>query len=85
MDAPTVDPQERQDVPPATYYRQGQPVWVWRHEAWQPGVVSGTGQLAVLVDYHRAGERGHGTVTDTVMPLYVMPQEPEPPRAEPDP
>lgn len=70
---PTVNPLDRDRVPAAGFYRPGDPVWVHRHGAWNPGMVRAASAKAVLVDYHRSGQRG--VLTDTVAALYVVPRD----------
>lgn len=70
---PMVDPYDRRQVPLAASYRTGDPVWVFQHNyGWQPGVVQGASQVAVVVRYCPAGARG--PQVDTVMPVHVMPR-----------
>lgn len=68
--APTMNPLDRDQVPAADSYQPGDPVWVHRHGAWNPATVRAASAHAILVDYHRPGQRG--VVTDTVAALYVM-------------
>ncbi|WP_148083531.1 hypothetical protein [Micromonospora sp. Llam0] len=68
--APTANPLDRDRVPAADSYQPGDPVWVHRHGEWNSGMVREASGRAVLVDYHRPGQRG--SLTDTVLNLYVM-------------
>jgi diguanylate cyclase (GGDEF)-like protein len=72
--ASTGDPARRDlaDVAPASAYRRGDPVWVYRYGAWRPGVVEGASSRAVMATY-RCTE-GRGTVVDTMSAEYVMPR-----------
>jgi diguanylate cyclase (GGDEF)-like protein len=71
---PAGDPSERNpaEVAPASAYRCGDPVWVYRYGAWRPGVVEGASTRAVMATY-RCTE-GRGTVVDTMSAEYVMPR-----------
>lgn len=72
---PTVDPYDRRQVPLASSYHRGDPVWVHQHDqGWHPGVVQGASELVVVVRYQPAGGRG-GQMVDTVMPVLVMPRD----------
>ena len=76
-DVPNVNPLDRGRVPATDSYRPGDAVWVYRHGGWNPGTLRAASAKAVLVDYHRPGQRG--VLTDTVPDLYVMSRdEPEP-------
>lgn len=78
---PEVNPLDREQVPAAGTYRAGEPVWVHRHRRWNPGIVREASPRAVLVDYHVAGQRG--SLTDTVMDLYVMRRDDPDPLLDP--
>jgi diguanylate cyclase (GGDEF)-like protein len=71
-DAPTVDPDDRDsaDVAPANTYRPSDPVWVYRHGAWRPGVVESASVRAVMVTYRRTP--GTGTVVDTMAAECIL-------------
>jgi hypothetical protein len=74
---PSVNPLDRGQVPGCDSYRPGDAVWVYRHGGWNPGMVRAASAKAVLVDYHRPGQRG--VLTDTVPELYVtIRHEPDP-------
>lgn len=72
-----MNPLDRDQVPAADSYQPGDPVWVHRHGAWNPGTVRAASAKTVLVDYHRPGQGGG--LTDTVAALFVMIRD------EPDP
>lgn len=80
-DAPTMNPLDRDQVPAADSYQPGDAVWVYRHGAWNPATVREASARAVLVDYHRPGQRG--SLTDTVMDLYVMRRDDPDPLLDP--
>src|SRR2546430_790074 len=72
--APVADPDRRDpaEVAPASAYRCGDPVWVYRYGAWRPGVVEGASVRAVMATYRCTA--GRGTVVDTMSAEYVMPR-----------
>jgi diguanylate cyclase (GGDEF)-like protein len=63
---PTIDPYLRDpvDITPAGTYQPADPVWVFRHGAWHPGVVESASRRAVMATYRR--NAGAGTVVDTM-------------------
>lgn len=65
-DVPTIDPYQRDpaDITPAGTYQPADPVWVYRHGAWHPGVVESASRRAVMATYRR--NAGAGTVVDTM-------------------
>ncbi len=69
---PTCEPAQRDpaDVAPADTYRPHDPVWVYRQQAWRPGVVESASSRAVTATYRYAG--GAGTVVDTMAAEYVV-------------
>lgn len=68
-----MNPLDRSEVAPAGSYQAGTAVWTYRHSTWNPGTVRAATDAAVLVDYHKPGQRG--ILTDTVSDLYVMARE----------
>jgi diguanylate cyclase (GGDEF)-like protein len=72
--APAHEPHDRHpaDVVPASSYRSGDPVWVYREGAWREGFVEAASARAVLARYR--GKTGPGMLTDTVWAEYVHPR-----------
>jgi hypothetical protein len=74
MPAPTVHPDQRDPalVAPTDSYSRHEPVWVFRHGRWRPGLVEVSSAMAATVTYQPAGARGTGV--DTVTAPYVLPR-----------
>ena len=74
--APAFRPADRptDEVPPATAYRTGEPVWVWQAGRWTTGLVLAVGPASGLV--LAACCRGDGKLTErTYAPAQLAPRE----------
>jgi hypothetical protein len=75
MSAPSVSPAQRRDaeIPGTDQYATGQWVWVFRSEAWHPGIVISSSAQAAVVRYRPTPSCW--TAVDTVMAHNLVHRE----------
>lgn len=81
MSAPSVSPAQRRDteIPSADQYTPGEWVWVFRSDAWHPGIVLNSSVQAAVVRYRPT--ESCATAVDTVMAHNLVHRD----DADPDP